>query len=84
MGDATKGVDIRYSAAEEDILPKTVGYAREMHLNEKRHSLRTSTINDLRKTFNNCFFDWRTLPLQQPSKKRVNYRYLELRDTGKT
>ena len=55
-----------------------------MHLNEKRHSLRTSTINDLQKTFNNCFSDWRTLPLQQLSKKRVKDRYLELRDTGKT
>ena len=84
LGDAAKGVDIRYSAAEEDILPKTVGYALEMHLNEKRHSLRTSTINDLQKTFNNCFSDWRTLPLQQLSKKRVKDRYLELRDTGKT
>ena len=25
LGDAAKGVDIRYSAAEENILPKTVG-----------------------------------------------------------
>ena len=39
LGDAAKGVDIRYSAAEEDVRPDTVGYALEMHLNEKRHSL---------------------------------------------
>ena len=84
LGDAAKGVDICYSAAEEDILTKTVGYALEMHLNKKRHSLRTSTISDLQKTFNNCFSDLRTLPLQQLSKKRVKDRYLELRDTGKT
>ena len=68
LGDAAKGVDIRYSAAEEDVRPDTVGYALEMHLNEKRHSLRTSTISDLQKTFNNCFSDWRTLPLQQLTK----------------
>ena len=68
LGDAAKGVDIRYSAAEEDLRPETVGYALEMHLNEKRHSLRSSTIKDYQKTFNNCFSDWRTLPLQQLNK----------------
>ena len=84
LGNSAKGVDIRYSAAEEDILPKTVGYALEMHLYEKRHSLRPSTINDYQKTFNNCFSDGRALPLQQLSKQHVKDRYLELRDTGKT
>ena len=84
LGDAAKGVDIRYSAAEEDLRPETVGYALEMHLNEKRHSLRSSTIKDYQKTFNNCFSDWRTLPLQQLNKQHVIDRYLELRDTGKT
>ena len=49
LGNAAKGVDIRYSAAEEDIRPVTVGYALEMSLNEKRHSLRPSTINDYQK-----------------------------------
>jgi integrase len=84
LGDAAKGIDFRYSAQEEEIRPETVGYALEQHLTEKRHSLRDSTIRDYQKTFNNCFSDWRTLPLKQLTKKRVTDRYLELRDSGKS
>jgi len=84
LGDAAKGIDFRYSAQEEEIKPETVGYALKQHLTEKRHSLRDSTIRDYQKTFNNCFSDWRTLPLQQLTKKRVTDRYLELRDSGKS
>ena len=84
LGDAAKGIDFRYFAQEEEIKPETVGFALEQHLTEKRHSLRDSTIRDYQKTFNNCFSDWRSLPLQQLTKKRVTARYLELRDTGKS
>ena len=64
LGDAAKGVDFRYASDDEEIVPDTVGYALEQHLKEKRHSLRENTIRDYQKTFNNCFSDWRTLPLQ--------------------
>ena len=84
LADAAKGIDFRYAAQEEEVAPETVGYAIEQHLNEKRHSLRANTISDYQKTFNNCFSDWRTLPLLQLTKQRVIDRYLELRDSGKS
>ena len=84
LGDAAKGVDFRYDPNDKDIIPDTVGYALEQHLKEKRYSLRENTIRDYQKTFNNCFSDWRTLPLQQLTKQRVKDRYLELRDAGKS
>lgn len=84
LGDAAKGVDFRYAPNDKEFIPDTVGYALEQHLKEKRHSLRENTIRDYQKTFNNCFSDWRTLPLQQLTKQRVKDRYLELRDAGKS
>ena len=84
LGDAAKGIDLRYTVQEEEARPETVGYALKQQLNEKRHSLKENTIRDYQKTFNNCFSDWRTLPLQQLTKQRVKDRYLELRDSGKS
>jgi integrase len=83
-GDAAKGIDFCYTVQEEEARPETVGYALEQHLNEKRHSLRKNTIRDYQKAFNNCFSDWRTLPLQQLTKQHVKDHYLELRDSGKS
>ena len=64
LGDAAKGIDLRYTVQEEEARPETVGYALKQQLHEKRHSLKENSIRDYQKTFNNCFSDWRTLPLQ--------------------
>ena len=55
LADASKGIDFRYSAQEEEIKSETVGYALEQHLNEKRHALRDSTIRDYQKHLTTAF-----------------------------
>ena len=44
LGDAAKGIDLRYTVQEEEARPETVGYALKQQLNEKRHWLKENTI----------------------------------------
>ncbi len=83
LGNSAKGVDIRYSAAEEDKPPKQLVMDLRCTLTRSAthwgQALPTTTRKHLI-----IFSDWRTLPLQQLTKQRVKDRCLELRGTGKT
>jgi len=82
MVELSKGVDVRFTPVDDEILPYSVGAAQERFLQEKAQVLKPSTLKDYRKTFDNVFADWKKMPLQNLTRGAVVKRHNELYDSG--
>ena len=82
IAELSKGVDVRYTPIDDELLPYTIGAAQERFLQEKAQILKLSTLKDYQKTFDNVFREWKKMPLQNLTRGAIVKRHNELYEQG--